>query len=69
MSSINQITAIIVESLLNSPYKGYYKKEYLSVLKTLNSIYQARLTSKYFKRQQGWINYLDLPITNQPILI
>ncbi len=42
MSSINQITAIIVESLLNSPYKGYYKKEYLSVLKTLNSIYQEK---------------------------
>ncbi len=42
MSSINQITAIIVESLLNSPYKGYYKKDYLSVLKTLNSIYQEK---------------------------
>jgi len=42
MSSINQITAVIVESLLNSPYKGYYKKDYLSVLKTLNSIYQEK---------------------------
>ncbi len=42
MSSINQITAIVVESLLNSPYKGYYKKDYLSVLKTLNSIYQEK---------------------------
>ncbi len=42
MSAINQITAVIVESLLNSPYKGYYKKDYLSVLKTLNSIYQEK---------------------------
>jgi tRNA(His) 5'-end guanylyltransferase len=42
MSSINQITAVVVESLLNSPYKGYYKKDYLSVLKTLNSIYQEK---------------------------
>jgi hypothetical protein len=42
MSSINQITAIIVESLLNSPYKGYYKKDYLSVLKTFQSIYQEK---------------------------
>jgi len=42
MSAINQITAIIVESLLNSPYKGYYKKDYLSVLKTLNSIHQEK---------------------------
>ncbi len=42
MSSINQITAVIVESLLNSPYKGYYKKDYLSVLKTLQSIYQEK---------------------------
>ncbi len=42
MSSINQITAVVVESLLNSPYKGYYKKEYLSVLNTLNSIYQEK---------------------------
>ena len=42
MSSINQITAVVVESLLNSPYKGYYKKDYLSVLKTLHSIYQEK---------------------------
>lgn len=42
MSSINQITSVIVESLLNSSYKGYYKKDYLSVLKTLYYIYQEK---------------------------
>ncbi len=35
MSNINAITYVVVDSLFNSPYKGYYKKEYLAVLDRL----------------------------------
>lgn len=35
MSNINAITYVVIDSLVNSPYKGYYKKEYLSILDRL----------------------------------
>ena len=35
MSNINAITYVVIDSLVNSPYKGYYKKEYISILDRL----------------------------------
>ena len=32
---MNTITSLVVDSLYNSPYKGYYKKEYLAILDRL----------------------------------
>lgn len=36
--SINATTSLVVDSLYNSPYKGYYKKDYLAVIERLSKM-------------------------------